>query len=660
MPYEYHVAKNGSDLGKGTKEDPFLTINRAASLAQPGDTVIVHEGVYREWVKPQNSGLSNTRRITYLAAEGEKVIIKGSEQIRGWEQFEGSIWRVVLPNGFFGDFNPYREEIFGDWFATTNTGRPKHLGDVYLNGISFYEAGSLEELHKPKIREKVRDDWTGKVVPVHHPEQTKYLWYAEVDAETTTIYANFHAYNPNTELVEINVRKCCFYPDRIGINYITVKGFELAQAATPWTPPTADQPGLLGPNWSKGWIIEDNVIHDAKCSAISLGKEIHTGHNFATTRRDKPGYQYQLESVFTARHLGWSKERIGSHIVRRNTIYDCGQNGIVGHLGCAFSVIEDNHIHDIALIRQFYGHEIAGIKLHAAIDVKIEANHIHDCSLGLWLDWETQGTRVTRNVLHSNSRDVFIEVSHGPYVVDHNVFASPVSLENFSQGGAYVGNLFLGSIRQEPVIDRATPYHAPHSTEVTGYAIIVGGDDRFIGNIFGDGQGRDAYDVELPDFATVGYGTAVHDHCPASPDEYFDLTESRSGDHRRFATYPQAVNIRDNAYLGNAKAFRAEERANAFPDGSITLEVEADGSVTLSAQLSEVPQLTQSVTTADLGHVRFVDADFEEPDGSELILNKDLLGEEHAPEGAKAVGPIASLSDGWSGVVWRPTGVDRV
>lgn len=24
MPYEYHVAKNGSDLGKGTKEDPNI------------------------------------------------------------------------------------------------------------------------------------------------------------------------------------------------------------------------------------------------------------------------------------------------------------------------------------------------------------------------------------------------------------------------------------------------------------------------------------------------------------------------------------------------------------------------------------------------------------------------------------------------------------
>ena len=78
----YHVAKTGSDLGNGTKEAPFLTINKAASIAVAGDTVIVHEGVYREWIKPKNSGLSNTRRITYQAAEGEKVVIKGSERIK--------------------------------------------------------------------------------------------------------------------------------------------------------------------------------------------------------------------------------------------------------------------------------------------------------------------------------------------------------------------------------------------------------------------------------------------------------------------------------------------------------------------------------------------------------------------------------------------------
>ena len=122
----YHVAKTGSDQGQGTKQDPFLTINKAASVAVAGDTVIVHEGVYREWVKPKYKGLSEKRRITYQAAEGEKVIIKGSERIQNWENVEGNVWKCQLPNTFFGDFNPYKEEIFGDWLVTVE--ETKHLG----------------------------------------------------------------------------------------------------------------------------------------------------------------------------------------------------------------------------------------------------------------------------------------------------------------------------------------------------------------------------------------------------------------------------------------------------------------------------------------------------------------------------------------------------
>ena len=280
------------------------------------------------------------------------------------------------------------------------------------------------------------------------------------------------------------MRRSVFYPTEHHVDFITVRGFELAQAASPWAPPTADQPGLIGPNWAKGWIIEDNRIHDAKCSAISIGKEGSTGHNDATVRRDKPGYQYQLESVFAARQIGWDREHVGSHIIRGNTIYDCGQAGIVGHLGCAFSTIEDNHIYNIALKREFYGYEIAGIKLHAAIDVTIRHNRIHDCSLGTWLDWQAQGTRVSRNLFYDNRRDLFVEVSHGPYLVEHNVFASPASLELFSQGGAFVNNLVCGTVSLEPVLDRPTPFHVPHSTQVAGYAAIYGGDDRHVGNLY--------------------------------------------------------------------------------------------------------------------------------------------------------------------------------
>lgn len=74
-------------------EEPFCTIQRAADAAVAGDRVIVHEGEYREWVKPANGGLSDSRRIVYEAAEGEQVVIKGSEIVKGWENVEGTVWR---------------------------------------------------------------------------------------------------------------------------------------------------------------------------------------------------------------------------------------------------------------------------------------------------------------------------------------------------------------------------------------------------------------------------------------------------------------------------------------------------------------------------------------------------------------------------------------
>ena len=474
-----------------------------------------------------------------------------------------------MPNALFGSFNPFAEEIDGDWIVYADQSVPKkHLGDVYLNGTSFYEVAGVDEVSDPPLRTEMIDHWTGTVDRIRNPEQTQLVWYAEVGAEQTTIWANFSGADPNAELVEINVRRSVFYPTEHHLDYITVRGFELAQAATPWAPPTADQPGLIGPNWAKGWIIEDNVIHDAKCSAVSIGKEISTGHNFATLRRDKPGYQYQLESVFSARQIGWDREHIGSHIVRRNTIYDCGQNGIVGHLGCVFSTIEDNHIYNIAIKREFYGYEIAGIKLHAALDVIIRHNRIHDCSLGIWLDWQTQGTRVSRNLCYANSRDLFIEVSHGPYLVEHNILASRVSLEVFSQGGAFVNNLVCGTVSMDPIVERPTPYHVPHSTQVAGYAAIPGGDDRYIGNIFLGGDPALAYGPESkrPGRREVGYGTAGYDGHPASMEDYLALVaDPTRGDHERFANVKQPVYIRDNVYACRRQGVRGRERGDGPP-----------------------------------------------------------------------------------------------
>lgn len=114
MNHLIHVSKNGSDYGLGTASSPFLTIDKGASIALPGDTVIVHEGVYREAIKHINSGSSEKRRITFKAADNEKVTIKGSEIINNWKHVEQNIWKVDINNQYFNGFNPFGTKLFGD------------------------------------------------------------------------------------------------------------------------------------------------------------------------------------------------------------------------------------------------------------------------------------------------------------------------------------------------------------------------------------------------------------------------------------------------------------------------------------------------------------------------------------------------------------------
>jgi hypothetical protein len=651
MTSELHVATTGSDTSDGSPESPLRTIDRAAAIARSGDTVIVHGGEYREWVRPRRGGLSDRRRITYRAAEGEHVVIKGSEAITGWTPDGGTVWKAAVPNSIFGAFNPFAEEVEGDWIVYPDSTSPRaHLGDVYLNGRSFYEVPSRADVSDPPRRTEVLDAWTGTADRVRDPDQTLHVWYAEVGVDETTIWANFQGADPNAELVEINVRRSVFYPAEHHVDYITVRGFELAHAASPWAPPTADQPGLIGPNWAKGWIIEDNVIHDAKCSAVSLGKESSTGHNYATERLDKPGYQYQLESVFAARRIGWDREHIGSHIVRRNVIHDCGQNGIVGHLGCVFSTIEDNHIYNIALKREFYGYEIAGIKLHAAIDVVIRHNRIHDCSLGVWMDWQTQGTRISRNLLYANQRDLFVEVSHGPYLVDHNILASPASLEVFSQGGAFVNNLVCGTVLLEPVEERPTPYHVPHSTQVAGYAAIVGGDDRYVGNLFLGGDASRAYGPESRFGRSAGHGTAGYDGHPSSLAAYLSRVDDPSrGDHQRFMGVKQPVYIRHNVYGAGAAPYEDEHEPLVLEDVEVAV-VDDGEQVYLETRLPNAfdDARVPLVTGRDLERVRFVDAEFEEGDGSPARPDTDLPGAHKSDGRTYPAGPVSTLASGAS------------
>lgn len=629
---EYHISITGNNTNDGSFNNPFKTIANAAKLAQPGDTITVHGGIYRERVNPLYGGLSDLERITYRAAENEIAIIKGSEVIKNWKKVKKGIWKITISNTFFGTYNPYSDIVGGDWYTTKTK---LHTGEVYLNDKSFYEVDSLEKLDMDGLINK-KDKFSA------------HKWFSQVDKENTTIWANFQSYNPNKELVEINVRPTCFYPVNTGVNYITVKGFSMSQAATQWAPPTAEQTGLIGPHWSKGWVIENNTISNSKCTGISLGKERSTGQNEWTRLKRKHGTQRERETIFKAIQIGWSKENIGSHVVRNNIIFDCEQAGICGHLGAIFSEIRNNHIYNINKKNQLTGAEIAGIKIHAGIDVLIKNNLIHDCPRGIWMDWQAQGARITGNVLFDNiGDDFFIEVCHGPHIVDNNIFLSKVSLYDASQGGAYIHNLFYGQVKLRRIVNRYTPYHFPHSTAVAGLMTTQTGDNRFYNNIFIKPESHKKDSILDKGI----YGLTLFDDYPIPTDEWITGHNVSAYDEHRFP-----VSIDNNLYLNGAVPFKREESAvcDSIEKAEISIEEHA-GAYYLNAKLATTFQRVSSqiITSKHLGITQQTESMFTDFDNSELRFDKDIFEKKRNTQ--PKVGPVELLENEFKIRVWPLT-----
>ena len=235
---DIYVDINAKSGGDGSIERPFRNINDAAAAACPGDTVRVAPGIYREKADPVNSGTEDNR-ITYVSTEPLAAVITGAERISSWERYDSNVWFTRVDNSLFGDYNPYTTLVYGDWYFAR---ADKHTGCVYLNDEAMYETSSLDEC----IRGEISDvSWD--------PDNSVFKWYTEQDEERdeTVIYANFHGADPNSEKVEINVRRECFWPSETGRNYITVRGFRIEKAATTWAPPAAFQDGMIGPHWSR-------------------------------------------------------------------------------------------------------------------------------------------------------------------------------------------------------------------------------------------------------------------------------------------------------------------------------------------------------------------------------------------------------------------------
>lgn len=400
-----YVSDKASGSGDGTQGKPFKRISSAASLAQPGDTVLVAGGLYRERVAPANSGQEN-KPITYMAAPGEDVVITASEVLK-WtaSKDDGGSFVAQLDDSLFDTidgtpkgklYNPFLDPMQSGVGCNALT-----TGQVHIDGKFLAEIG-LADLHKC----------------ASNPYKPNGCFSAAADGKT------LHARWPKEykgsmpSSVEVTVRSRVFAPHKRGLQYIVVQGFTIEHAANQWIanfwfPENYHyaQSGALGTRSGYRWTIRNNTIRKAKTIGFDWGIEGgYAGHPV-----DNEGTNQSDPAVH------------GEHTVVHNIFEHNAASGVQGYGASgtfAYNIIQDNGGLGCG------GAENAAFKSHGYKGT-FEGNVFrrNNVGLALWFDESSGPTRFTRNVVlvdqNHDSEAIFIEIGTGPVLVDNNIFVGP-------------------------------------------------------------------------------------------------------------------------------------------------------------------------------------------------------------------------------------------
>ena len=395
----YYVDQNhtrASDNNDGSEEKPFLTINKAAHVVRAGEKVIVKSGVYRELVQPRFGGGGPDKMISYEAAPGAKVILKGSRIIK-WKWTESKkdgvlssakLWMMPLPDDYFDLDNPFlienasKEDIDIMPWASEWAGKlPYTLG----RGLVFQDGKRL-------IQQATRGNMA---------RLPGSFW---VEKENKKLHIHpYGGINPNKGTFEVTTQQHIFKPAVGDLGYIKVKGFIFEHAGNGF-PRTGV--GALFTMGGHHWIIENNIVRGVNSVGIEIGArtdESKTGRTVDRQRAEiSPGYM----------------------IVRNNELYECGTGGIQGLL-VKNGLVENNRIHHCGWqdVQRYW--ETGAIKLLLNRGTLVRKNFITDIEAapGIWMDYNNINSRVTQNILaniESVNGAIFIEASQVPNIVDRN------------------------------------------------------------------------------------------------------------------------------------------------------------------------------------------------------------------------------------------------
>lgn len=446
-PVKYYVKANtGNDAQNGTSEaTAFQTIQKAADMAMPGDTILVFAGVYRERVKPVRGGTGEYSRITYLANPGDKVKITGLDVwAPKWENdsllhFATPASKMFTDSNYVDGGNPFKIGYFGS---------PKYcLGQVLVDGIEYKEQTS----HKNAMA-------------------LKGSWWS--DQKTGTIYIHFDG-SPSDKMIEITTRRGVFRPYLKGLGYITVQGFDLAycgnNAGQPGVVNKLDpyyQSGLIGTRQGHHWNIIGNKIRKAKGVGLSFSLGTDWDDADCWDPHGIFGGKKQVEYDYAKSNEGDNEiepensqmgsmpiKNVGYNLIANNVFDSCGMNAIVG-IGSIGNTIFGNRFSHCAYLISGKTAEDATIKIHMQLGTIIEKNLFENFpgnKRGLWLDNNVVASVVSRNVFLNHSGGtptVFFEISSSldQYlsIVDNNIFINCEHgiVSAGADGVAFYNNLF--------------------------------------------------------------------------------------------------------------------------------------------------------------------------------------------------------------------------
>jgi hypothetical protein len=430
----YYVDNNSAkadDNGPGTKSRPFRTINKAAQVLQPGERVVIASGAYRECVRPARGGTSPSQMISYEAAPGAKVFIKGSEIVKdGWVQesipvgFRGfggqggqpgpevTAWRYELNGAMFPDaYNPFAlPSIMGSWEwldprAVDMGPYLRRRGLVFVDGKPLEPVEQQRELAAPHLQPV--PDFTvpaqpqnglpprrrgGPIMQEVGGSPDARFW---VEESGQAIHIRLASGAPADHLIEVTARQAAFVPAQIGVGFIRIKGITFQHAANAYPFP---QFGMISFAGGDHWIVEDNTIEWANGGGLSIGRDANSG---------------------SARQAG------ASHILRRNTIRYCGIEGI-GGMGTTNTLVEDNLIEWCGWADAERGWEAAGAKFHFGHNLLFRRNivrHIRHAN-AIWLDSGNANCRLTSNVFADTvtvGAAIHMEMNRAQNQIDNNI-----------------------------------------------------------------------------------------------------------------------------------------------------------------------------------------------------------------------------------------------